>query len=76
MRNLICWITGHDVSQGNDDNYEPPFCLRCGSEYPMDDQCLMNKIYHWLVEQEYDWFDRFDVWLCDNPSRIPDWWEY
>jgi len=84
IRRLWCWVVGHDVPcTGRVWDYEPDRCIRCWyseDEIDLDEATLpvlLNRVYGWLVERDWEWFERFDRWLIyDTNIRLPGWWSY
>jgi len=83
IRRLWCLVVGHDVPCGTRWSYGPDRCARCWyseSEINLEETTLpmlLNRIYGWLIEQDWGWFERFDMWAIEHwPSRLPDWWSY
>ena len=37
---------------------------------------LFHAAYVWLVERDWGWFERFDMWLVKHSPWLPRWWEY
>lgn len=77
---FVCWFLGHDVQQ----TYDPTtcgeeLCWRCGVPYPQERitlPVLLNRTYGWLVERDWAWFNKLDLYLLDFSIRLPSWWEY
>ncbi len=77
---LKCFFTGHGEMLGERWIYEPDYCPKCYMDWPQDRVALpkiLNRIYVWLVNRNYDWFNRLDGWLLgEHSNRLPSWWEY
>jgi len=60
--------------------YEDEYCSKCFITCPQDKITLpqlLTRLYCWMVECEWQWFNRFDEWLCENyQDRLPHWWSY
>jgi len=81
-RRLRCLIIGHDIQfvhrlEG------PEYCRWCWyteGEVPLDEPTLpglLNRAYCWLVERDWAWFEKLDLWLINKHSRkLPNWWSY
>ena len=80
FRGIGCFFTGHDERSGEQLIYENDWCAKCFVEWPQDKITLPRLLMYcfgWLIEREWQWFDRFDDWICANHrNRLPDWWEY
>lgn len=79
---LKCFLVGHDERTGGEGPppYEDDRCYRCFVTWPTDRidlPTLLSRLYGWFVERDWRWFDRLDMWLCENYSaRLPNWWSY
>lgn len=71
---------GHNERRGNALNYGADYCEWCHAEWPQGKVTLpylLNVMYCWLVERNWKWFERMDMWLCLNHGKfLPHWWEY
>ena len=76
-----CWFVGHSEAWGDpmvpgDDDY----CPKCFVEWPQDKMELpkyLTRIYVWVVERDWRWFNALDEWLRVKHLRwLPSWWEY
>ncbi len=80
FRRVYCWLVGHDRRSGEPMNYEPAWCVRCLVEHPEDLcalPCLLSRAYAWMVERDWAWFNRLDMWLIEHhDKRLPSWWKY
>ena len=81
LRRIRCLFTGHNVCTelySQDDDY----CSRCYADCPQELvtlPILLNRVYCWLVERDWKWFERFDLWIGQvewRRRRLPSWWEY
>ena len=77
-----CFFVGHDVRYGGGPSYdyEPERCYRCWfseEEIDIHKPVILTRIYAWLVNREWRWFDALDLWLHDNHGKkLPSWWVY
>ena len=75
-----CWLAGHDERMGNALNYEDDYCAKCYISWPQDTSTLpdlLNRLYVWIVERDWQWFERLDMWLCTHYGKVlPRWWSY
>jgi len=75
---LYCFLMGHAERMGCRENYEGPYCVRCGISYPQDKAELRKLLNRTLIfAVEYSALaDRFFCWTSEKwPSRLPSWWE-
>lgn len=79
VKRFWCWCVGHEVRTGDGLAY-CDYCDRCCVTRPQDLTTLsdlLRESYGWLVERNWEWFERLDDWLCENHSqKLPGWWEY
>jgi hypothetical protein len=75
---LRCLIKGHgDLCH---EPYGPFYCSDCFREerhWRMTIPQMLNSLYCWLVERDWEWFERFDNWIFEKHiKKMPGWWEY
>jgi len=75
-----CFFVGHDERAGQVWDYEDDYCSRCLVSWPQDKITLprlLTRLYSWMVERKWRWFERLDDWIYENHrDRLPTWWEY
>lgn len=84
LKLIICFFVGHEIRYGYDIAYESDWCERCMHTSPEEIDLeegitmprLLNRVYCWLVERHWSWFERFDLWLQKRVRWAPSWWEY
>jgi hypothetical protein len=79
IQRVCCWFTGHKETWGSQYDREPDYCERCFLEWPQEASTLpkyLNRWYCWMVEREWHWFEKLDLWLLGRPGWLPSWWEY
>lgn len=83
IRRVKCLLTDHNFYTGREQgSYEPVRCKYCcyteeEAEKDLTLHKLLNKIVAWLVEKDWCWFRKVDMWLLDNYSKkLPNWYEY
>lgn len=80
LRGVICFFVRHDETTGDRFAYQPDYCDRCFVEWPQDRLTMpdiLNRVYCWVVNRGWQWFDSLDVWLMENHNKkLPSWWEY
>jgi len=75
---LVCFFKGHDEKMGERYNYEPDWCARCNVTWPQDCKTIhdyLQAMYSWVVERDWEWFDRLNHWLFEH-FNMPGWWSY
>lgn len=74
-----CWFRGHNEVARDWPSLDT-YCDKCFIDEPadrLDLPTILNHRYVWVVERNWQWFERFDIWLCDNHGkRLPHWWSY
>jgi len=78
---IHCFLLGHDIWYSDRNDPEPDQCSHCFLEYPQDDTrtipSYLGRLYTWMVERDWIWFNRLDQWLLSNhANRLPGWWKY
>lgn len=80
FKRIRCFLLGHSERPGSRLNYEEDYCPICHILWPQDAREIpkyLTRIYVWLVNREWTWFNEFDVWMFDNHRNLlPRWWEY
>lgn len=78
-----CWFKGHNevrTSLSPEEYLQGNYCDRCYIDWPDEHNTLpmiLNRSYIWVVEREWTWFEKLDIYLCENHSkRLPNWWSY
>lgn len=75
-----CFFVGHSTTFPDQWCNEDEYCSKCFVTCPQDKVTLprlLNRLYSWVVERKWRWFERLDGWLCENhKEQLPTWWEY